>query len=141
MAVSHHSMGLVDEALEEVDVALACDQLPAEVERRARELRGSCLMELQRFREAVHEYREAAERAGDDKPARRAALYNLGRALEAVEEWQEASETYTRLKVEAPGLLDVEKRLRHCESQLTKSNASGTGKNRNDDSAGAEEAA
>jgi tetratricopeptide (TPR) repeat protein len=111
-----------------VDVALACEQLPAEVERRARELRGSCLMELQRFREAVHEYREAAERAGDDRSGRRAALYNLGRALEAVEEWQEAFETYTRLKVEAPGLLDVEKRLRHCENQISKVDASPSGR-------------
>ena len=120
LAVSHHSMGLVGEALEEVDVALACKELPPEVERRARELRGSCLMDLQRYREAVHEFREAAERAGEDHSARRAALYNLGRALEAVEEWQEATETYTRLHLEARGLLDVESRLRHCESQLTK---------------------
>lgn len=129
LALSHHSMGLVGEALEEVDVALACKELPAEVERRARELRGSCLMDLQRFREAVHEYREAAERAGDDRSARRAALYNLGRSLEAVEEWQEATETYTRLHLEARGLLDVEARLRHCESQLAKVNTSAFEKN------------
>jgi tetratricopeptide (TPR) repeat protein len=130
LAVSHHSMGLVGEALEEVDVALACKELPQEVERRARELRGSCLMDLQRYREAVHEFREAAERAGEDRSARRAALYNLGRSLEAVEEWQEATETYTRLHLEARGLLDVESRLRHCESQLAKVNGPALGRNR-----------
>lgn len=120
LAVSHHSMGLLDEALEELEIALGNPALPPDLERRARELKASCLMELQRFREAVHELREVADRAGADRAARRAALYNLGRALESVEEWQEASETYLRLKVEAPGFLDLEDRIRECEQHLTR---------------------
>ena len=118
LAVSYHGMGLLEEALEAADLALACEKIPIATERQARELKGSCLTELHRYREAVHEYREAVEKAGSDRQARRTALYHLGRSLEALEEWQEAVDTYVQLKLAAPGFLDVEERIRNCEDQL-----------------------
>ncbi|MEZ4651136.1 MAG: tetratricopeptide repeat protein [Candidatus Eisenbacteria bacterium] len=118
LAVSYHGMGLLEEALEAADLALACEKIPEATERQARELKGSCLTELHRYREAVHEYREAVEKAGSDRQARRTALYHLGRSLEALEEWQEAVDTYVQLKLVAPGFLDVEERIRNCEDQV-----------------------
>ncbi len=117
LALSHHGMGLYEEALEAVEFVLGSSGIPAEVARQARELKGSCLVGLERHREAVHEYREAAELSGGDPTSRRTALYNLGRSLEALEEWQEAAETYVRLRLEAPGFLDVEDRIRACEGR------------------------
>jgi len=119
LAVSHHSMGLLDEALESIDLALACSEIPAQVQRQVRELRGGCLLGLQRNREAVHEFRETLDQAGTDVQARRTALHNLGRALESVEEWQEAYQTFSQLRSEAPGHLDVEERMHRLEERLS----------------------
>ena len=124
LAVSYHGMGLLEEALEAADRALLCEKIPLGTERLARELKGSCLNELHRYREAVHEYREAVEKAGSDRQARRTALYHLARSLEALEEWQEAVHTYVQLKLEAPGFLDVEERIRTCEGEQGGSSSS-----------------
>jgi tetratricopeptide (TPR) repeat protein len=118
LAVAYHGMGLLEEALDAADRVLACQGVPEAITRQAIELKGSCLTELHRYREAVHEYREAVEKAGTDRQARRTALYHLARSLEALEEWQEAVDTYVQLRLVAPGFLDVEDRMRSCESRL-----------------------
>lgn len=118
LAVAYHGMGLLEEALDAADRVLACEGVPIAIARQAIELKGSCLTELHRYREAVHEYREAVEKAGTDRQARRTALYHLARSLEALEEWQEAVDTYVQLRLVAPGFLDVEDRMRSCESRL-----------------------
>jgi len=120
LAVSHQQMGLLEEALEELDRVFACTELPGTVEQPARELRGLCLMGLSRFREAIHEFREAVENATSVE-ARRTALYHLARAYESVEEWVEAGETFGELVSEAHGFLDAEVRWQHCRQQAASS--------------------
>jgi len=116
LALSHHQMGLLEEALEELDRVFACPDLPGAVAQPARELRGLCLTGLERGREAVHEFREAFDQAPEGN-ARRTSLYHLAKALEAVEEWQEASEKFELLLSEAPGFLDAAERLKHCQAK------------------------
>lgn len=113
LALSHHQMGLLEEALEELERVFACEALPIAVAQPARELRGLCLMGLERGREAVHEFREAVDQAPEGN-ARRTSLYHLAKALESVEEWQEACERFETLLREAPGFLDAAERLERC---------------------------
>lgn len=117
LAVSHHSMGLLEESIEELDRVLSISDLPEDMERQARELKGSCFMGLCQWREAVHEFREALDKSGGDEQGRRSSLYHLGQALESVGEWQEASERYQQLVSEAPGFLDVDERLQYCQTR------------------------
>ncbi len=122
LALSHHQMGLLEEALEELDRVFACPELPAAVAQPARELRGLCLTGLQRGREAVHEFREAFDQAPEGN-GRRTSLYHLAKALEAVEEWQEASEKFELLLSEAPGFLDANERQKRCQAMAAQSAA------------------
>jgi tetratricopeptide (TPR) repeat protein len=115
LAVSHHGMELFEEAVEELDLVLACPDLTVEMELHARELRGACLLALQRHREAVHEFRTALERPVPDPESRCSILYHLGVALESAEEWREAAEIFDRVQDELPGFLDAEARQSACE--------------------------
>jgi tetratricopeptide (TPR) repeat protein len=115
LAVSHHGMELFEEAVEELDLVLACPGLSVEMELHARELRGVCLLALRRDREAVHEFRIALERPVPDTESRCSVLYHLGLALEAAEEWREAADIFDRVHGELPGFLDAEARHRACE--------------------------
>lgn len=121
LALSHHQMGLLDDALEELELVLKAPNLPVVLEQGARELRGRCLMGLERNREAVHEFRVAVDKAEGDSDARRNALYHLGRALEAVEEWREAGESYEQLLSFAKDFLDAEARLQDCRNRSSSS--------------------
>lgn len=123
LAVSHQQMGLLEEALEELDRVFACTELPGTVEQPARELRGLCLMGLSRSREAIHEFREAVEKATSVE-ARRTSLYHLARAYESAEEWVEAGGTFGELVSEAHGFLDAEARWQHCRQQAAAASSS-----------------
>ncbi|MBK8230231.1 MAG: tetratricopeptide repeat protein [Candidatus Eisenbacteria bacterium] len=124
LALSHHQMGLLEEALEELERVFACEALPTAVAQPARELRGLCLMGLERGREAVHEFREAVDQAPEGN-ARRTSLYHLAKALESVEEWQEACERFETLLREAPGFLDAAERLERCRDLRNASSPGG----------------
>jgi tetratricopeptide (TPR) repeat protein len=115
LAVSHHGMELFEEAVEDLDLVLACPDLTVEMELHARELRGACLLALRRFREAVHEFRTALERPVPDTESRCSILYHLGVALESAEEWREAAEVFDRVRGELPGFLDAAARQHACE--------------------------
>lgn len=117
LALSHHQMGLLEDAIEELDQVLDCAELPASMVQPARELRGLCLMGLSRFREAVHEFRDALEKADSGALGTKTALYHLARALESVEEWEEARERYDQLLTLAPGFQDSEERRALCRER------------------------
>jgi tetratricopeptide (TPR) repeat protein len=114
LAVSHRAMGLFEEAIDEADRALGCEGIPADVECRAREQKGLCLAELERHREAVHEFRAALDHPMDDAERRRSLRYRLAVALESVGEWQEAAETFEQVLSGAPDYLDASQRRDHC---------------------------
>jgi tetratricopeptide (TPR) repeat protein len=114
LAVSHQGMGLLEEAVEELDVVLACPGLADEMEWRARELRGTCLLALHRHREAVHEFRTALERPVPARESRCSLLYHLGVSLESAEEWREAADIFERVCDEMPGFLDAGARRAAC---------------------------
>ncbi len=117
LAVSHRTMGLHKEAIEELDSMLGNDRLPASMAWICRELRGSCLADLGCHADAVGEFRGMIDLPVDDEQKRWSVLYNLARVLESAGEWREAEETYDRLTAEAPGFLDAEQRRRCCREQ------------------------
>lgn len=116
LAVSHRSMGLHEETLEELDLVLSRPELPFELAGLARELRGTSLMEMQRYREAVHEFREALEMSPDAGQRRWTLLYHLGCALEAVGEWREAVDSFDQVLRDAPAFLDAAERRNACSA-------------------------
>lgn len=118
LAVSHRSMGLHEEAIAELDQVLSGTGLPETLEVQARELRGTSLMELERYREAVHEFREALERSPEAGQRRWTVLYHLGRALETVGEWREAVDSFEELVRDAPTFFDAAQRRDYCRAQI-----------------------
>ena len=118
LAVSHQGMGLFDEAIDEADALLGAPGISPEMEGQARELRGLCLMELQRHREAVHEFRSALEQPVEEGPRRLSLLYHLGVALESVAEWREAAEIFERIAEEEAPFSDVDERRDRCRTQI-----------------------
>ncbi len=116
LALSHRAMGLQQEALEELEVVLCCAGLPQEIATRARELRGDCLLQLDRCREAADEFRAAVSMAGANRGRRWNALYRLGAALERAGEWREAGEIFETILRETPDFLDTGDRLRTCRN-------------------------
>ncbi len=117
LAISHRAMGLLDEAVEETDLVLGQPDLPGEWEARARQLKGECLVELERHREAIHEFREAAEKCEKEGCGSSNARYHLGVALELAGEWREAGDVFEQILREFPDYLDVKARLEGCRSR------------------------
>ncbi len=92
LGVSHQEMGLLEEALEEFDVALACQELPRELELRLRELRGKCFARLERHREAIEEFRLALEIPQTESQESAGITFLLGLEHARVGEIEEAKE-------------------------------------------------
>lgn len=133
LAVSHRGMGLLEEAIEEADTVLAEPNLPPDLECSARELRGLCLLDLARHREAVHEFRTALERL--EEAGRRPGFhYHLAVALESVSEWQDAAESFERALSVAPAYLDAGARLAACRSRAREAETAGAVDPASDDS-------
>jgi tetratricopeptide (TPR) repeat protein len=114
LAVSHRSMGLFEEAISEADQALGAPEVPADLECRARELKGLCLAELERHREAVQEFRSALDRPSDDAERKLSLQYRLAVALESVGEWQQAVEVFEQVLSVTPDYLDAPLRRDRC---------------------------
>ncbi len=90
LGVSHMEMGLVDEALEEFDAALACSDATPRQKLQLNELRGRCFSRVQRHREAIHAFRSALE-TEDCNPEEKAGLQvQLAGEHQAVGEADEA---------------------------------------------------
>lgn len=117
LAVSHRTMGLHTEAMEELDSILGNTKLPASMAWICRELRGACLADMGRHADAIEELRRTLELPVDDEQKRWSVLYNLARVMESAGEWREAEETYERLIAEAPGFLDARQRREHCRER------------------------
>ncbi len=101
LGVSHQEMGLFEEALEEFAGALACRDLPPEMEVRLRELRGKCFARIDRHREAIQELRQALEipEVGSQESAGIVYLLGLEHAQAGeVEQAKECMREVLRLK-------------------------------------------
>ena len=107
-------MGLLEEALDEADAALGAAGIPDDLECRTRELKGQCLVELERHREAVHEFRAALDRPMEDADRRRGLQYALAVALESAEEWHEAAELYEQILSGVTEYRDATTRRERC---------------------------
>jgi len=92
LGLSHMEMELLEEALEEFDVALQGTDVSLELQARMRELRGTCFTRLQRHREAIHEYRLATEVPQIAASVKAGLLTMLAREHESVGEVDEAKE-------------------------------------------------
>lgn len=90
LGVSHFEMGLFEEAIEEFDAVLDGAEVPQDVAARAREMRGQSLIRLERYREAVHEFRTALELPSYGNGDRRELRYQLACALESAGELDES---------------------------------------------------
>lgn len=90
LGLSHHEMGLFQEALEEFDQVLRVSDLPPGVEVKAREMRAICLRRLDRCSEAVEEYRRAIGIPGRSEQQSSALRYQMACALESAGELEEA---------------------------------------------------
>jgi tetratricopeptide (TPR) repeat protein len=102
LGVSHLEMGLYEESIEEFDLVLSIRTLPGEVALKAREMRGNALQRLERFREAIHEYRVALEIDGLPPGERDQVRYQLACALERAGDLDEAREIFLDLS-QSPG--------------------------------------
>ena len=130
LAVSDQAMGLYEEALEQAEMVVGHSQVPLEMELSVRELRGNCLMQMERHREAVHEFRTALEKAGDEPVRRWSILYHLGLALQSAGEWREAAEAFETILNGSPGYLDAPERLRTCRDNGGGGDTSAEGESR-----------
>ncbi len=97
LGVSHLEMGLYEESIEELDLVLSIPTIPSDYALKAREMRGDALQRLERFREAVHEYRMALEVDGVSDGARAQVRYHLACALEQAGDIPEAREIFLEL--------------------------------------------
>lgn len=104
LALSHLDMGLYEEALEEFDQVLLAGEIPPEIELKTREMRGNCLQNLSRTREAIHEFRMALEVPKRPERERREVLYQLAVALESAGETEEARSILRSLATAEPPL-------------------------------------
>jgi tetratricopeptide (TPR) repeat protein len=115
LGVSHQEMGLFEEALEEFAAALACRDVPPEMEMRLRELRGKCFARIDRHREAIQEFRQALEipEVGSQESAGIAYLLGLEHAQAGeVEQAKECMREVLRLK---PDFKDAQTQLEALE--------------------------
>ncbi len=116
LGVSHQEMGLLEEAVEEFDTALACSGLVPELELRIRELRGKCLAQLERHREAIHEFRQALEIPDLKKQECAGLTYLLGLEHVSVGELDEAKECMREVLRIRPDFEDATRQLEALES-------------------------
>jgi tetratricopeptide (TPR) repeat protein len=111
LGLSHHEMGLYEEAVEEFGIILASKGITLEMELKAREMHGECLERLERYREAIHEYRVALESDGLPERKRVPLLYRLACSLEAVGERDEALAIFKSLSAGETPFLDTRTHL------------------------------
>jgi tetratricopeptide (TPR) repeat protein len=111
LALSHHEMGLFEEAIEEFGIILGSKELSPDMELKARELRGECLERLERHREAIHEYRLALDVEELPESKRTPLRYRLACALEMVGECDEARSIFQSLSSGRTPFLDTRAHL------------------------------
>jgi len=111
LGLSHHGMGLYEEALEEFGAVLIAPGVGTQMALRSRELRGDCLQHLERHREAIHEYRAALEIEGRPEDERIPVRYRLACALEIVGETAVARRIFRELEGEVGSFLDTRAHL------------------------------
>lgn len=121
LGVSHQEMGLYEEAIEEFDTVLGMDDLPPAVARKAREMRGVCLQNLERHREAIGAFRSVIESEHLTAEERRVAEYRLACSLEAVGEKDEARQLFQALSTPDEPFLDSADRYRRLAGSLPSS--------------------
>jgi tetratricopeptide (TPR) repeat protein len=100
LGLSHHEMGLFEEAIEEFGLVIASPAVTPPLLLKAYELRGVCLQRLERHREAIHDYRAALEIEGRPEHERVPIRYRLARALTAAGETEEAREIFRELSAD-----------------------------------------
>lgn len=111
LGVSHQEMGLLEEALEEFDAALACQDKPRELELRLREMRGKCFVRLERHREAIQEFRLALENPATESEDSAGITYLLGLEHARVGEIEVAKECMREVLRVRPDFEDAAKQL------------------------------
>ncbi|MDT8436053.1 MAG: tetratricopeptide repeat protein [Gemmatimonadota bacterium] len=107
LAVAFRQMGMWEEALTELEAAVAAlpDPFPAWEEI------GQCLAGLGREEEAVATLRRVVDRPPADGPERLGVLYRLADLLERAARTEEATRTWERILAVDPGFRDAAHRL------------------------------
>ena len=116
LGLSYHEMGLFREALEEFDRVLLAVNLPSEVELKTREMRGTCLCDLERFPEAVDELRRALEIPELLEERVNALRFQLACALESAGKLDEAREIFRDLAQDREVLSGVREHLERLDT-------------------------
>ncbi len=123
LGVSHQEMGLFEEAIEEFDTVLGMKNVPRRVLRKAQEMRGLCLQNLQRHWEAIAVFREALEMSDGPQEDRSALDYHLACSLESVGETIQARDLFFELSQREVAFLDSAARYRRLAGSLPSSAA------------------
>ena len=114
LGIGYKEMGLVDEAIQEFEVAAGC----AELHRDACTMIAVCHREREQFGEAATWYRKAIESPGSEEEIRNELRYELAEALLQAGDEKGALDEFRGLLEIDPSFRDVDGRVSELETRL-----------------------